>query len=620
MLRWLWLLLLLAACVESPPAPLPTLAVLPSVTPTEAVRPLAFWQAQEGVLQAGEQALYTFTGRAGDAITLRVVSTGSITLSLLTQSNALLLQGNPLETRLPADGAYRVRLVANEATAYALGLSYSGQPNPNASTPVPVFVGVPTPTPDRLSNLGAVMGELSPNSTLGGTLTADKPVHVYSITLAAREYVTLRAVRISGTLDPFLTLYDTQGMVMAQDGNSAGNRNAQIANVRVPAAGQYVVQVSGGNFYGDYQLTVATGYQPVTPDLFPTPTALPMTPFVPPTVGALPQGERLRDHVPALGKIETAGGFARFAFYADAADVVTLNVAPLGRGTLRPQVDVYTPEGALLANARASTSGDAGRALVSGLAIPESGAYLVIVTSEDNTTGEFSVAFGRGATHTDAHQGIANAQERHAGVLRFKGQRDTWLVRLQAGDVITAAVNAENSVALDPVLDIVTLDGVVLARDDNSGGGTAPLLRSVPINETGQYLLRVSAARGDQTGAYTLVWRYVNLAPSATPPPRQTTLLSLDDTVIEGQYRFYTFYGQAGMQINIQVIAKPAAPFDPVAVLLDAEGSVIGEGDDSDGTLNPNFTVTLPRDGAYTVRVNGYLSGGAFDLWVRWFF
>ena len=68
------------------------------------------------------------------------------------------------------------------------------------------------------------------------------------------------------------------------------------------------------------------------------------------------------------------------------------------------------------------------------------------------------------------------------------------------------------------------------------------------------------------------------------------------------------------------VIAKLAAPFDPVAVLFDAEGNVIGEGDDSDGTLNPNFTVTLPRDGAYTLRVNGYLSGGAFDLWVRWFF
>ena len=56
---------------------------------------------------------------------------------------------------------------------------------------------------------------------------------------------------------------------------------------------------------------------------------------------------------------------------------------------------------------------------------------------------------------------------------------------------------------------------------------------------------------------------------------------------------------------------------DPVAVLLAPDGAVIAESDDTDGDLNPRFTVQLPADGTYRVRVNGYNVAGRFTLTVE---
>jgi hypothetical protein len=55
-----------------------------------------------------------------------------------------------------------------------------------------------------------------------------------------------------------------------------------------------------------------------------------------------------------------------------------------------------------------------------------------------------------------------------------------------------------------------------------------------------------------------------------------------------------------------------------VAAVLDSSGATVAEGDDSGGSLNPDFQALLPADGTYNLRVNGYGdSGGSVSVTVE---
>jgi hypothetical protein len=94
-------------------------------------------------------------------------------------------------------------------------------------------------------------------------------------------------------------------------------------------------------------------------------------------------------------------------------------------------------------------------------------------------------------------------------------------------------------------------------------------------------------------------------------------VLSYKDLIPDNTYQYYPFYGEAGTQVRVQIVAEASSTLDAVAALLTAQGEVIAEGDDSEGDLNPRFTATLPADASYIVRVNGYLSSGPFVLTVE---
>lgn len=221
-------------------------------------------------------------------------------------------------------------------------------------------------------------------------------------------------------------------------------------------------------------------------------------------------------------------------------------------------------------------------------------------------------------------RGRTLSDEFYNGSLPKRGLRDVWSLFLNVGDVIAASVTPSNN-SFDPVLEFAlaadetpddTSDNVI-AFDDNSGGDGAALIAQATAPQTGLYHLRISAAGAASIGSYSLVWRYVNAAPTPTPMPGVVPMFTIHDTVPQDTYLFYPFQGQTGQQIQVRVRAMPNSTLDAVAALLDLNGEVIASADDSDGTLNPRFTFTIPADGTYTVRLNGYLSAGAFELVVE---
>ena len=613
-------LCLFSACSPADNAPLPTLAVLPTLPPQDTAGLLNFWQAVNGTLTSAEQvARWHFSGQAGDAIRLRAL--GPVNLAL-TQAGVTLAEANDtLETTLPEAGLYEVhvRLQSGDSGSYELGLGYTDRPNPASftATPPPQTVGVPTPTPP-FAALGVFTGALDDGDSLAGAFRAADEQHVYTFEGQRGQYVSVGLSPVSGEVDPLLTLYSPAGAALALDDNSGGSLAALLRNIPLREDGLYSLQASGGGFTGAYQITLArsTTPQPITPTIIAQPTLTPLDVRLAATPAPVPAESRLQDHVPVIGSISRPGLIQRYFFTAAPGDFVTVGARSLEPETLRMVVDIITPAGELLRSATMETSENGDEALVALLPITEENAYTVLVTAEDGGTGDFLLSYGKGNSREGIQRGQAEADTPYQSVLSRRAVRDVWLAQLYEGDVITATVSPLNN-ALDPVLELAGPDGELLVQDDNSGGYPNPLLREVHIPASGVYELRVSAANADSIGPYRLVWRYVTTAPTFTPAPPSYPLMSVNDDVAEGDYSFYPLQAQAGQRLRVQVNALPGSELDPVAVLLDAAGNEIARGDDSDTDLNPRFTVDIPADGTYTVRVNGYLSGGAFELLVE---
>ena len=497
----------------------------------------------------------------------------------------------------------------------------AGDPASPRSTQEPLreVVGVPTPTPPYL-NFGSFISRLRPNERVRGSMTEAVSDHIYTFDGQSGMLVNVELMRLTGTIEPLVTLYTPAGERIAMDAFSGPARTARLRNVRLPVDGLYSIHASGAGRAGDYQIILQDMPQIIAPDQTAAPPAQSFpTPYATPTLGPALPDARLQDHQPLLSNIPRPGDFQRFTFETAASETISIGVMPSATSSLRPMFEVFGPEGVLIANVRTSSSNAGGGAFAAGIPIPEAGVYTIIVTSEDSSTGGFRIGYGRGTTYEDVYKGQPSSDIRIGGQLQQRGQRDIYRVTLNQGDIITV-VASPDQVNLDPVVEIADENGQLLYSDSNSGGDRAAVIRLAQIERSGVYQLRVRDAAATGVGTYTLVWRYVNLAPTSTPPPDSALIMALRGEVDEDTYAFYVFYGEAGQRVQIRVRAQPGSLFDPVAALIAPDGSVLAEGDDSAGTLNPDFFAVLPEDGSYTVRVNGYLSAGSFDVLVALLF
>jgi hypothetical protein len=566
----------------------------------------------ESTLNAGQVERWQFEAQAGDAIRLNAL--GAVTLRLLNPEGSEIAVGTPLELTLPLTGRYtvEVQLAAGESGRYQLGLAYTDRPDPASftATPPPLSVGVPTPTP-FFTDQGIFIQALEAGREVIETfLPGPVQPHVYTFSGQAGDYVTIQAALISGTLDPLLWLYDPAGAALAVDHNSGGGRDALLRNIYLRQDGLYSLLVESGGGPGVYALRLTSGPQPipVTPTIPVPPT---VTPFrevpTPAPVTAVPDGV-LEPYQPVIGSLQRRGAVNRHFIGVRQGDSISIGVREMQpEARLRLIIEVYNPSGELVSQTSSSSSGDALLQLPPAL---EGGAYSIFVTGENR--GDYQIAFGYGAIYAENLRGPALADTPYDGQLAQRGVQDVWTLALSAGDRIALSASPTNG-TLDPVLELFAPDGSLVASDDNGGGYPNALINEAQAPQTGLYRLAVSAAGGSSIGSYRLIWRYVAAAPTPTFDPPHILLFTVEDAVLEGAYAFYPFQGAAGQRVRVRVIGTG---FDPVAVLIGPDGQEIASGDDEDG-LNPLFSAELPADGTYQVRINGYLSGGAFTLVVE---
>lgn len=610
MRRILLLLLILAACTPSEPQILPTLAPFP-----DEYQALAYGETESGeLLEADDTGLWIFEGIEGERIRIRAINRGAaVSLKLAHGVNVISENSDTIELTLPYSGTYYLTVyLVDGAGQYDIGLGYTDRPNPNEATPLPQVVGVPTPTPAYI-NLGEFISEFSGSSETGSILSDYSPTHVYTLEGKAGDIINFELYRMAGTLDPVLRFYDPEGNLIAMDDNSLGDFNARLFNITLAEDGLYSLQVDGKGLFGDYMLIYTAEAMPVEIDPIATVAPTIIAPYVTPVMQVAAPDQRLIDHQPMLSSIVRQGDFQRYAFFAEQGQRISLKITPFEGQEIQPQFEIFNPVGEQILFVQSSTSEIEGSAAVFGFPITETGVFVVIVTAEENTIGRFAIFYGDGTTLIDSYQGRLDSGFRIETAINERGIRHTWQINLDPGDVISVAARPSDA-RFDPVLELVRADGTVVYQDDNSGGERAAALEVAEIREPATYLLRVYDASGEITGGYNLEWHYVNIAATATPIPILATILAASDSLEAGEYGFYTFQAQAGQVLQIEVLANGNNDFDPVAALIDPNGDVIVEADDSEGSLNPIFSLTIPEDGTYSIRVNGYLSGGQFDL------
>ncbi len=608
------LILLLSGCEAITPNNTVSVAALPN-------RLITFWETVTGTLTTAETIQpFQFVAQAGDAIRASVVGSTTFQLTLKGQDGSLLAQGtNMLETTLASGGIYTITVQGSAGGDFEFTLSYTDRANPAdvTATPSPTAVVTPSATPPYYARLGTFIDTLAGGQSREGTFNTPEVQHVYTFNGRAGQYIGVQVERVSGTVDPVIHLFAPDGGEFTSDDNSGENRAALLRNILLPDDGLYSLQVWGRGFAGDYRIALTSSSSPqlVTPVFAPTatPTAV-VEEILLPTIAAAVSGELLVNHVPVRGAVERRGDFDRYPIAVTQGQLITIGVRP--DGNFVAKLELFDPDGLLIAQAAPADSVAGGDALIPALLAGQTGIYVAFVTGDASSVGGYTISYGVGNAHLETRRGAVVADQLYSGSIARRGLSESWSLDLNRNDVISVAA-AVTSGAIDPVLEVIAPDGSLVAMDDNSGGNRDAQIISARAPVAGRYHISVSSANATGEGTYTLVWRIISRPPTPAPLPGTLLLLSYDDNVSANAYQYYSFYGQAGAVVEVLVKAPPGSSLDAVAALIAPEGNVLAEGDDEDTNINPRFTAVLPVDGTYRVRVNGYLTSGAFTLTVN---
>lgn len=162
-----------------------------------------------------------------------------------------------------------IRLTVSQTGIYYIIATRAGIDAGKSSGGYALIAGVPEeeqPEPASSSNdlpEGVeFIGAVAVGSSSNGAITADSYIHLYTFDGSAGEMVTITMTG-QGSLDTYLGIIDSNDEVIAEDDDSGGGMNAQIA-LRLPETGTYIIVATrngldSGTTTGAYTLTLTDG-------------------------------------------------------------------------------------------------------------------------------------------------------------------------------------------------------------------------------------------------------------------------------------------------------------------------------------------------------------------------
>ncbi|NJL94687.1 MAG: hypothetical protein HC915_13670 [Anaerolineae bacterium] len=407
---------------------------------------------------------------------------------------------------------------------------------------------------------------LEPGVMVEASLNEVDEVDVYQYAGVTGERVTLTMVAEPGSgLDPVLELYDPFGFLVAKndDINQAGGIRDAGFSLFLPFDGEYeiVARSFAGASSGGYTLFL-TSQAP------PPPVSLGSVRLDEVISGELQAGTDVWDFVPVEdGVFEISLTSETFDPLLEITDITGLSLA----------LD--------------DDSGEGVNALIAGVPLSANEVYQIRVQSFNGEgSGPYALLVRQvGALPTSDAPGTLQLGETVSGIL-LAGEQLTFIFEGNAGERVSILTEGD----FDAYLEIRDRFEDIIAEDDDSGPDFMPQIEGLELPEDGSYSIVLRGFNEMSTGNFSLTLLQVEAAASVAPEAVPLNLgQSQESTLVAGQVSRFTFQGEAGTAIQIEVLAD----LDTVMELYGPAGEFLVGDDDSGGAFNPlieNFT--LPRN------------------------
>ena len=337
----------------------------------------------------------------------------------------------------------------------------------------------------------------------------------------------------------------------------------------------------------------------------------------------LQSGEGYSGNFAAFGQQDT------YTFAAAAGTDIEASMGLAGDSSIVPVIDLYAPNGNLLASEQSDFS-SGGIALISEISAPTSGTYTLVASNDSAATGNYniSVATFPGTQSEDPLDNVGgpiNSGQIASGYIN--GQLDAYSIVADAGGTIVVSMGSTDPSpgGFEPKIILFGPDGAFLDSDAaNYDRGSAVVLDAVPV--AGTYYVVAETANG-LGGNYDLTIVSVpgpQVADSMDGAGGAITNGQDISGSLNGQIDAFSFTASGGATLGasvgttdggLSVVSPQVDLFDPTGSLLDSDN-----GNGSGGSF-ASVTATATIDGTYYVLVYGavgYSLGSAeYDLTIQ---
>lgn len=478
-----------------------------------------------------------------------------------------------------------------------------------------------TPTPAPPEVVAVAYGD-----TLTGGLDDAVFEQRYTFDGAAGDVVTVDLRRVEGDLDASLRLLDAAGDEVAQnDDIGGGSSDARIEALSLPEDGTYTIVAT--RFQGEFGLSSGT-YE------------LALTLLIRGSDLPGPGGAAIAYGSTARGLVTDAQPETRYTFFGARNDVITITMRRTS-GDLDARLVLLGVGNRGLAFNDDAEGEPPEDAAIRQFQLPDTGSYTLLAGRSGGAAGSSSGVYEITLTRDGNDPALASEQDR---VLLY-GDRITGMLddvhpvrdygfHGGQGDRVSIRANRLGG-DLDTALELLDLNGAVLAQNDDAAGGnvaTDSHIDQFELEASGVYVLRVSrfqAEQGTTQGEFELIVERIE--PEALPTPaasreRLTYGATVEGTIDDTTPRLeYEFAGQAGQAVDITLQRRNLTDtLDTYLYLFDSNGNPLASNDDAvtggaSATDSAILGFRLPATGVYTIVATRFQeaqgsSSGAFAL------